>query len=171
MGAMKDLIAIGLVILLGLAGAAYFLPKGSTKLLNQNILLTNNFVNNLRDIATDYASLNPSQDFQGINMAELKDKNLLPTNADIQGSGDSSYIVPPYDYKTKIYVIDPNSGDATLKGRQYKITIDATGSDKIKATDRQIWEDKLKSNFERDGGVVSDYQSSNADGKISVTFE
>ena len=170
MGAMKDLIAVGLVILLGLAGAAYFLPKGSTKLLNQNILLTNDFVNSVRDMATDYASLNPTQDYQNINVKALQDKNLLPSNATVTGTGNASTITPPYDQKQKISVIDPNSASATDKGKQYKVTVDATAS-KLDNSEKQVWEDKLKANFERAGGTVSDYEASNADGKISVTFE
>lgn len=170
MGAMKDLLAYGLVILMGLAGTAYFLPKSATKMLNQNILMTSDFVNSLRDMATDYSSVNATQDFQNINIQALDTKNLLPSNATISGTGATSYIVPPHDAQQKVYIVDPNSASATDKGKQYRITIDATAS-KMNAEDKQVFEDKLKSNFERGGGTVTNYESSSADGQISVTFE
>jgi hypothetical protein len=170
MGAMKDLIAYGIVILLSLAGGAYFLPKGSTKVLNQNISATNAFVNTLRDMATDFSSVNPTQDFQNISMEELASKNILPTNITITGTGSSSSINPPHDTKQVVKISDPNSASATDKGKQYQIDIDATAS-KMNADDKQVWEDKLKSQFELGGGKVSNYTSTNADGRITVTFE
>lgn len=167
---MKDLLVAGVLILMGVAGAAYLVPKSSTKLMNQNILLTSDFVNTIRDMATDYSTVNTTQDFQNISISALDTKNLLPTNASVSGTGTTSYIVPPHDLQQKIYIIDPNSASATDKGKQYKITVDSTAS-KMNSDDKQVFEDKLKSNFERAGGTVSDYTASGADGKISVTFE
>jgi len=167
---MKDLIAIALAIALSLAGAVYFIPNISTKILNQNILSCNDFVNGLRNIALDYASLNTTQDYQNITMDDLKTKNLLPSNSSISGTGGTSKLTPPYDTKQTITIEDPKSTSTTDKGKQFKITIDASAS-KLDADEKQIWEDKLKSNFERAGGTVTGHTATKADAVISVTFE
>ena len=167
---MKDLIAIALAIALSLAGAVYFIPNISTKMLNQNILSCNDFVNGLRNTALDYASLNTTQDYQGIAMDDLKTKNLIPSNSVIVGTGTNAKLTPPYDTKQTITITDPNSASATDQGKQFRITIDASAS-KLDADEKQIWEDKLKSNFERAGGTVTGHTATSADGIISVTFE
>lgn len=167
---MKDLIAIALAIALSLAGAVYFIPNISTKMLNQSILSTNDFVNGLRNNALDYASLNTTQDYQGISMDELKTKKLIPANSVVTGTGATAKLAPPYDAKQTISITDPNSASASDKGKQFKISVDASAS-KLDTTEKQTWEDKLKSNFERAGGTVSDYDATGADAKISVTFD
>jgi len=167
---MKELIGIALAIALSMAGAVYFVPNISTKMLNQSILSSNDFVNGLRNTALDFASLSPTQDYQNISMEQVKTKKLIPSNSVVVGTGSTSKLTPPYDAKQAITIADPNSASTTDQGKQFIITINASAS-KLDPDEKQIWEDKLKSNFERAGGLVTSYTTTNADAIISVTFE
>ena len=168
--ALKELILYGIVAILTIMGGSFVIGKGSTKILTQNIAQTTGQVNTIRNFASDYTQLNTTGDFVGINMEAFGTKKILPSGLTITGTGDASTITSPYDKLQKMLIIDPNSASATLKGKQYKITIDSTLS-KMDADAKQVFEDKLKSNFEASGGIVSDYDASSADGKISVIFE
>lgn len=170
MNAFQQMVLYSVLGMLALGGIIYVVPKASTKTLNQNIVQTAGFVSTLRDEATDYASINATQDFQSISMDTLNTKGILAGGMAVNGTGSTSYINPPYEQKQKITIFDPNAGSSTDAGKSYEITIDASGSN-LTANNKQVWEDKLNAQFQLSGGVVSDYQSSGADGKISVTFQ
>lgn len=169
MGAMKELIILGIVLLLSVIGAAYIIPKASSKQLNQHIVKDMETVNMLRNAAQEYAGLTTNGDFTGINIEAIKNKNILPSNANIEGTGDTSVYHPPYDPKEKISMYDPNKGDPLKEGTTYTIEISAADS-KMDNQSKEIWEKKLEENFKRSGGQINTF-GSYTDGKIAVTFE
>lgn len=170
MNASKEMIITGILLVLSMIGGSFLMVKGSTKILTKQIASTIDQVNTIRDYSSDYVQLSPTGDYQNINFEKLGDKDILPNNLTVNGTGDSSTIKSPYDQLQTMNLTDPNSSSATLKGKFQKIKIDSSAS-KFTATEKQNWEDKLKRAFENAGGTVSDYDSSNADAVISVTFE
>jgi hypothetical protein len=170
MNASKEMIITGILLVLSMIGGSFLMVKGSTKILTKQITSTIDQVNTVRDYASDFIQLSPTGDYQTINFEKLKEKDILPTNLTVNGTGDSSNIKSPYDQLQTMALIDPNSSSSTLKGKFIRITIDSSSS-KFTDTEKQNWEDKLKSAFENAGGTVSGYDTTNADAIISVTFE
>ena len=170
MNASKEMIITGILLVLSMIGGSFLMVKGSTKILTKQITSTIDQVNTIRDYASDFIQLSPTGDYQDINFEKLKEKDILPTNLTVNGTGDNSNIKSPYDQLQTMTLNDPNSSSSTLKGKFIRITIDSSAS-KFTDTEKQNWEDKLKSAYENAGGTVSGYDATNADAVISVTFE
>ncbi len=157
---------LGVLIAMGLA-VGY--PKLSAQLLISKITSTTDLVGTLRTISKQYIAVNDTQDLQNITIEELDNKNLVPSNFSISGTGAASYMLAPFDKKIRLSLSDPNSGTASA-GNSVQITVDAANLG-LGTKDRQIWEDTLKRNIEAAGGSATGYDASGADGVINAIFE
>ena len=164
----KDMIMYAFISIIIVAALAVGMPKlSSMKVISKATNITDT-VGTLRVIANQYIAVSTTQDLQNINISTLSDNNLIPGNYTISGSGDDSYVVGSFDSKIKFYITDPYSS-STSAGNYVKIKVDASGLG-YDSKDMQTLENKLKSNLEGAGGTVEDYESSGADGVISVVF-
>lgn len=164
----KDMIMYAFLSIIIVAALAVGMPKlSSMKVMSKATNITDT-VGTLRVIANQYIAASTTQDLQNINVETLVTNNLIPGNYKTSGSGDSSYLVGSFDTKIKFYITDPYAS-STSAGNYVKIKIDASGLG-YDSKDMQVLENKLKNNLEGAGGTIKDYESSGADGTISVIF-
>lgn len=158
----KQLIAIGIAMLISIGAMLYMSFGGDTKLLQQKIIQTQQGVQTIRDWSVTYAGISTTKDYKDISMQSLKAKGLF--NYDVKGSGTSSTIELPSDDTINLSVASSSNN------KEFIITVSLGSSNNFDATQKQIFEDKLNADLKSSSTQVTSYTSSGADGTISFQF-
>lgn len=158
----KQLIAIGIAMLISIGAMLYMSFGGDAKLLQQKIVQTQQGVQTVRDWAVTYAGISTTKDYKDINMTALKTKGLF--KYDVDGGGASSTIVLPSDDSINLAIAP------TTNNKEFIVTVSLGSNNNFDATQRQIFEDKLNADLKSSATQTSGYTSSGADGTISFQF-
>jgi len=169
MTGMKELAISAIILILGFLGASYALPKGQNKIMVQHALNTISTVNVIRDWSKDYAILATTQDYQSINFEELDNRKLIPTGSTINGTGDTSEYIAPFDSHQNYALRDPNAGILGSQGKFIEIIIDSSGSN-FNSDEFKNWEDRVETGLEDSGGLIQS-NTDKTDGIITVRYE
>lgn len=168
MNASSELALKAVLVILGLIGLGAVSINMGSKKDEEKTNMTIQATVTARSYCSSYSVIVPTLDYQNINIKTMQDKNLLPKNSVVSGTGSTSTMAMPFDKRILMSIEDPNSGSATLKGRSYQVKLDASGSD---IGNLQNFEDSLNTHLSNLGATMSGYTSTGADGVISATFE